>query len=182
MPKQLKRRSIVDLAVPSLDEAAAALNEDYMVTEILRQARIDVRTSLNVSPSDGAVAFMEEMRQSSGPAVLSQIESGELITLDDLVHRIGGNRQWVNYAVHTGRIFSLRAPTGADYFPSFFAVSLPHRRKLAIVAKLLRRLPAASQQYFFLTKRISLGVTPLEAVMQGRMNEVVRAATSFAMS
>lgn len=40
MRKQLKCRSIVDLAVLSLDEAAAALNEDYVVTEILRQARM----------------------------------------------------------------------------------------------------------------------------------------------
>lgn len=182
MRKQLKCRSIVDLAVLSLDEAAAALNEDYVVTEILRQARIDVRTSLDASSSDDVVAFLEEMRQTSEHSVLSQIERGELITVDELVHRIGGNRQWVNYAVHSGRIFSVRAPTGANYFPSFFAVSLHHRRKLAKVAKLLRRLPAASQQYFFLTKRLSLGVTPLEAVTEGRMKEVVQAATSFAMS
>ena len=65
MRKQLKCRSIVDLAVLSLDEAAAALNEDYVVTEILRQARIDVRTSLDASSSDDVVAFLEEMRQTS---------------------------------------------------------------------------------------------------------------------
>lgn len=51
---------------------------------------------------------MVKMRLATDKALLSAIKRKELLTEDELVAQIG-NRQWVSYAIKTGRVFSVQA-------------------------------------------------------------------------
>ena len=173
-------------------EIAAAVKEDRKVQAFLRKAaeetleagKLERKSSASTNCERDVVAletalFMAQMRLGSERALCGQIKRKELLTLDELVLAIGGNRQWVTYALRTGRIFSVSDSDGTPYFPSFFVVPLPHRRALGRVAKIVAGLPAASQLHFFMSKRLSLGATPVEAIAHGRLHEVRRAAASF---
>lgn len=59
-----------------------------------------------------------------------------------------------------GRLFSVQAPSGVDFFPAFFTDSSLDRRALGKVTKVLSDLPGASQYDFFVGKFFTLGMTP----------------------
>lgn len=73
-----------------------------------------------------------------------------------------------------------RGHQGSEYFPSFFASSQLDRRSLGRVAKVLARLPAPSRYQFFLNKLFPLGMTPLQALAEGRVKDVLIFASGFA--
>jgi hypothetical protein len=163
------------------EEVATAVTEDVMVEKILRVARsrppLTMVTEKTIRQGD---RFMAKMRLASQAALLSRIERGELITQDELVTRLGGNRRWVNNALKAGRVFSLQAPSGDCYFPLFFAESSYDRHALGRVSKVLARLPGPSKYFFFVSKSLSLGMTPLQALAEGRVREVLICAAGFA--
>ncbi len=152
-----------------------------MVEKILREARSRPPAPMVTEKSirDGE-RFMAEMHRASEATLLSRIERGELITQDELVTRVGGNRRWVNNALKAGRVFSLQAPSGGGYFPSFFAESSYDRRALGRVSKVLPRLPGPGKYFFFISESLSLGMTPLQALAEGRVQEVLICAAGFA--
>ena len=121
-----------------------------------------------------------EMRRISQATLLSRMERGELITRDDLVTRLGGNRRWVTDALRSGRLFLFRAPSGVEYFPAFFADSSYDRRSLGRVVRELAGLPSPSIYHFFMSKSVMLRMTPLEALAEGRVKSVLDAARGFA--
>jgi hypothetical protein len=162
-------------------DVAEALAEDIKVEKILREARSRPAVPMTTEKSirDGE-RFMAKMRRASEAALLSRIERGELITQDQLVARLGGNRRWVRDALKAGGVFSLPTPSGVDYFPAFFAGDSYARRSLGRVAKVLARLPAPSRYHFFVNKSFMLGMTPLQALAEGRVKEVLICASGFA--
>lgn len=163
------------------EEVAKALAEDVMVEKILREARSRAPTPMVTEKSirDGE-RFMAKMRRASEAALLSRIERGELITWNELITRLGGNRRWVSDALKAGRVFSLQAPSGVDYFPSFFADSSYDRGALGRVSKALTLLPGPSKYHFFTNKSFTLGMTPLQALAEGRVKDVLVCASGFA--
>jgi hypothetical protein len=178
MTKSIKRHSEVSrtLSTFSKQEVATALEEDGRVQKILQTARSQrPGTPITAKTKREATAFMVRMRAGSERALRRGINRKELLTIDELISRIGGNRQWVSYALRTGRLFSIQDSSGVQYFPSFFAGPLSRRRLLGQVAKILAGLPERSQLHFF----VSLGGTPLDALNQGRLHEVRQAAISF---
>ena len=182
MPKKQKASLPIDLSSLPPEEVAKALTETAMVAKILSEARTrpPVPMASEESIRDGE-EFVAKMRLGSEAALLSRIDSGELITRDVLVTRLGGYDRWVNDALKAGRIFSLQAPTGVDYFPSFFADSSYDRRALGRVSKVLALLPGPSKYFFLTNKSLMLGMTPLEALVEGRVKDVLVCASGFAV-
>lgn len=172
----------MDLSSLPPEEVAKALTESAMVAKILSEARTwpPVPMATEKSIRDGE-EFVAKMRLGLEAALLSGIDRGELITREVLVTHLRGNRRWVNDALNAGRIFSLRAPSGVDYFPSFFADSLYDRRALGRVSKVLALLPGPSKYYFFINKSVMLGMTPLEALLEGRVKDVLVCAAGVAV-
>lgn len=163
------------------DVVAAAIAEDEKVQTLLRDARNrpPTQTVTENSAREGA-AIMSEFRKASEAAMLTRIERKELITRAELVERLGGNRRWVSAALSNERLFSVQAPSGIEYYPAFFADECRDRRALGKVAKVLFRLPGASKYYFFVSKSVTLGMTPLEALAEGRVKDVLVTAAGFA--
>lgn len=164
------------------EAVAEALAEEIKVEKILRESRSRPPAPMATKKSirEGA-RFMAKMRRASEAALLSRIERGELITQDELISRLGGNCRWINNALKAGRVFSLQAPSGADYFPSFFADSSYDRRALGRVSRVLVLLPGPSKYHFFTNKSFTLGMTPLQALAEGRVKDVLVCASGFAV-
>ena len=105
------------------DVVAAALAEGAKVKKILRDACSRPPASMvavtEKSIRDGA-ALMSDFRRRSAAALARRIESKELLTGEELVQRLGGNRRWVTAALTSERLFAVPAPSGV-YFPAFYA-------------------------------------------------------------
>ena len=122
---------------------------------------------------------MAKMRLATEKALLSAIKRKEMLREEELVVLIG-NRQWVSYAIKTGRIFSVQAPDGVAYFPAFFVCPIMCRRLFGKVTKALAGLPGQSMLHFFMSRSVLLETTPVEALAAGRLKEVMVAAVGFA--
>jgi hypothetical protein len=180
MPSKPKPGLPIALSSFPPQEVAAALAEDAKVKAILRQARSGLQVGEPVRELPGeSAAFMAKMREASQTTLLALIKHKELLTKEELCTLIG-NRQWVNYAIKTGRIFSILGPDGVDYFPSFFLGPLAHRRSLGKVTQALAGLPGPSILHFFKCPSTILGKTPLDSLAEGRLKEVLVAAAGFA--
>lgn len=173
----------VGLGSPSADEVAAARAEDVKVAAILRRARTGpMESDDNPDLARRSAEFMTKMRLGSERALARRIQSKELVSKDQLIAMMGGRRRWVNEALKAGRLFSLTAPSGHEYFPAFYADDNYELRALGRVAKALKGLPSESKHFFFTTISNRLGMTPLEALALGRTKEVVTCAVGFAES
>jgi hypothetical protein len=182
MPKEQKASLPIDLSSLPPEEVEKAMEETVMVEKILRDARtLPPAPMHSVESIRQGEEFMATMRLGSEAALLSRIDSGDLITAGELVARLGVGRRWVNDALKAGRIFSLQAPSGGDYFPSFFADTSYDRRALGRVSKVLSRLPGPSKYFFLTTKSLLLGMTPLQALLEGRVKDVLICASGFAI-
>ena len=164
----------------SHDELAKEVEEDIAAQRTLREAlsRPPGPMVTEQSIRDGE-KFMARMRRRSKAALLSRIKRGELITKDALIVQLGGSSRWFTAALKAERVFSVVAPSGVDYFPSFFADASYDRRALGRVVQALAGLPGQSKYSFFTTKFLSLGMTPLQALAEGRTKDVLYTALGF---
>ena len=177
-----------NLAVPPhlasfpVDVVTAALAEGAKVEKILRDARNRPLAPMVTEQSvrEGA-ALMAEFRKGSAAALARRIKNKELLTRAELVERLDGNSRWVTSALRGERLFSVQAPSGVGYFPAFYGDPSIDRRELGRVAKVLSGLPAASKYHFFVSKSFTLGMTPLEALAEGHVKDVLTTAASFAV-
>lgn len=171
----------IDLKALPPDELASAMAEDRIVEKMLREALSRPPAPMTTAKSirDGE-KLKAEMRIISQVTLLTRIERGEVITRDELIARLGGDRRWVVDALRSGRLFVLQAPSGVDYFAAFFADASYDRRSLGRVVRVLAGLPGPSIYHFFVSKWTSLGMTPLQALAEGRTKAVLVAARGFA--
>jgi hypothetical protein len=167
----------------SAEEVTAAWAQDVKVTAILRRARTEP-TQSKVHPDSARrnAEFMNKMRLGSERALARRIESKELVSKDELIAMLGGRRRWVNDALRAGRLFLLEAPSGGQYFPTFFADDRYDRRALGRVVQAIKGLPNQSKYYFFTRNSSRLKMTALDALAQGRTMEVIACALAFAES
>lgn len=173
-----------DLSRFPADVLSAAVAEDAKTKKILHDARnrpLTVTVTVTEKSMRENAALLSEFRRGSAAALARRIESKELITRAELIERLGGNRRWVTAALKGERLFSVQAPSGVDYFPAFYAAPSAQRRALGNVAKVLSGLPAASMYKFFVSKSFTLGMTPLEALADGRVKDVLATAAGFAV-
>jgi hypothetical protein len=162
------------------DEVAAARAQDATVATILRRARTQPQESeVNPDSARQNADFMEKMRLGSARALARRIGNKELVSKEEFIAMLGGRRRWVNEALRAQRLFSLKAPSGLEYFPAFFADDRYDRRALCRVVHALEGLPDESKYFFFMRKSTRLQATALEALAQGRTMEVVACALGF---
>ena len=82
--------------------------------------------------------------------------------------------------VANGTVFSVERD-GVRQYPSFFADPTLARRQLSAVVKLLGDLDDFTKWQFFVSGKGSLGgLTPLEALRQGKLRQVKVTAEGFA--
>jgi hypothetical protein len=83
-------------------------------------------------------------------------------------------------AVASGAVFVVRQG-GRQLYPSFFADQSLKRRQLVAVTRLLRDLDGFTKWQFFVGGKGYLGgITPLEALREGKLRQVKVAAEGFA--
>lgn len=124
-------------------------------------------------------AILERMREREAVELAASIERGDLITRAKLQRRLQLPDATLDAALEAGQLFALPGPDGLDYFPAFFVDPTYADRDLARVAVILRDLPASVRYHFFLSPSFRLQSTPLEALAEGRIDEVLSTATGF---
>lgn len=65
-----------------------------------------------------------------------------------------------NAALRSERLFSVQAPSGVEYFPTFLVNESLDRRTLGKVVKVLSGLPGPSKYHFFVSKSFTLRMPP----------------------
>ncbi len=109
------------------------------------------------------------------------VQRGHLVTPVEFQVLMGwATRQAVWKAAESHRVFYLEYKA-QRYFPRFYGDPAYDRRHLEAVTKILGDLPGGSKLQFFLTRKGSLGgVTPLQALADGRFAKVKDIAAAFA--
>lgn len=172
---------ILPAVVPDA-EWQAAVNEDVRVQKILADTRAkQPATDLATNSDAEAAAFMAEMREGSAAALQRRIADKALLTAEEFQTALKVRRRFIIDAMKVGRLFALVGPSGENYYPAFYSDAGLDRRSVEKVAKALGQLPSASKYFFFTSKSIFLGgVTPLDALKNGRLADVSAAAAGFA--
>lgn len=167
--------------MPNKDELEHAAQESAALERALTNARssMPVRTtpeSIRAGDESIAAAYAQ------APAQFQQrLENRELLTATEFCEALGVSVDWLDDALQDGRVFAIVAPSGRLYYPSFYADPTINRRALERVAQVLSMLPPLSQYTFFQRNWIPLaGCSPLDALRDGRIDDVVRMAIAIA--
>jgi hypothetical protein len=182
---KIKRKPSVPsetVAEPATLRAEDDAKTDAIARDILRAAheRSVKPMSTEKSIREGN-AYMEQMRKNSAIALAARIERKELITAEELRDRLGITRRSISDAARTGRLFAIVGASGDNYYPAFYADKRYDRRALEKVSKALGTLPGAVKYHFFTSKSTYLRIkSPLEALEEGRLADVLIAAAGFA--
>lgn len=108
------------------------------------------------------------------------IEEGRLLGSDEMSQRLHVSKHALGRAVRDKRMFSLDGPAGTKVYPAFFADPRFIRAQPERVSRELGHLPGASKLQFFTTPKGSLNEkTPLEALANGDLGTVLKAAAGF---
>lgn len=161
------------------DELAGAPREDALADAALAGALQRNRRVMSTPQSIRArQAERVDALQAGTVTLKRRIEQGELIGSGVLQRELGVQRQAISAAVKAGRLFAFVGPSGENVYPAFYLDPSLDRRAIEQVSKALGPLPAASKYYFFTEQCTSLQNTPLNALRQGRLVEVLAAAAS----
>lgn len=103
-----------------------------------------------------------------------------LVAEGEFAEALGCSVQSIGELAITGKLFFVERD-GVRLYPSFFADATLDRRQLVAVLKLLGDLNSSTKWRFFTSGKGSLGgLTPLEALRQGKLRQVKRTAEGFA--
>lgn len=162
-------------------ELARARAEDAMGDRVLARAARALPAALSSPESirQGDEAMVQAARNTV-ITTAARIAKGELISSGELQRALNVKRQALSGAVKAGRLFAIVGPSGDNYYPAYYADPSLDRRALEQVSKLLGSLPAASKHHFFTSHSTLLQASPLEALRQGRLAEVLAAAAGYA--
>jgi hypothetical protein len=118
-------------------------------------------TNRQVSPRDALVA------------------EGKLLRGEIICEALGITERRLNKDVARGRIFSVDVKA-EQYYPAFFLANELDPKELAKVVRRLDGLAGWSKWDFFTQPKESLGsLTPLQALLQGELKQVLRTAAAF---
>ncbi|MGF6977607.1 hypothetical protein QFZ94_006057 [Paraburkholderia sp. JPY465] len=119
-------------------------------------------------------------RSASNAARHSLVGEGKLLRTAVICEALGITEQRLGKDVAAGRIFSVDVET-TPYYPAFFVAKELDRRDLAKVVRKLGELTDWGKWKFFTEPNASLdNLTPLRALMDGGVKQVLRAAAAFA--
>ena len=116
-----------------------------------------------------------------GGVPVMTIDPSLLLGEDEFMRQMGWGPQDLATAEAGNRVFHMVA-AGAPKYPAFYVhFEAAGRRQLAAVCQLLGNLPGGSKWQFFTNGKGSLsGLTPVEALRQGKLPRVKDCARAFA--
>ena len=124
--------------------------------------------------------FVAQLEQDEREYREEQVASKELLSNAEMRARLQVTPQALSAAVKAKRMFTLPGPSGAQFFPAFFADRAYDRPVLERVCKALGDLPGARKYFFFTAQRYSLGgKSPLQALAKGKIDQVLAAAEAY---
>ncbi|WP_157272284.1 MarR family transcriptional regulator [Azohydromonas aeria] len=133
-----------------------------------------------LSETEGFEALAQQAAARGQQHFAALVEHGELLTPTELAARLGWTRQALSRALSARRVFYVELE-GRRCYPAFFADPTYERRQLETVSRALGDLPGATKLRFMTSAKGSLGgLTPLQALAQGQVGEVLRTAQGFA--
>lgn len=118
----------------------------------------------------------DDVQMRAAETVKLQIESKELLSLNEFCEVLNADTDWLEAALDECRIFVITGPGGHSYYPAFYADPAIDREHLEQVTRMLALLHPRSQYLFYTTVNTSQGETPLDALRAGRLDEVITAA------
>ena len=108
------------------------------------------------------------------------VEERQLLDTTTMVKESGFTRQALTKAVDTGRMFTVTVGS-KPYYPAFYAYSKADRKVLARVTRALGELPGWTKLDFFESANGAIGgLSPLDALTKGRVDEVLELAEAYA--
>jgi hypothetical protein len=173
-----------DSARPKLSRLPAAgeipaMTRERLVTALHRGGKLAGVTDLRKRPVENE-AFMRGMLDQEQARRIQLVESGQLISAQELSHRLEVSPQAISKALKAGRVFALDGGGGRLLYPAFYADTGLSRRDLHKVTQALGDIPPSSKWQFFTNPKASLnGSTPLEALRQGERQAVMVCAAGF---
>ena len=124
--------------------------------------------------------FMNDMRAQEVANRKRDFDEGLLLTSTVLAKRLQMTTQALGKAVQSKRMFTLDGPSGRNVYPAFFADPRCNREHIERVCQALGDWPGPSKWEFFTSPRVSLnGLTPIDALARGELDQVLRAAAAF---
>ncbi|MDM5177158.1 hypothetical protein PO883_08110 [Massilia sp. DJPM01] len=124
--------------------------------------------------------FMYDLRAQEVANRTRDFDEGLLLTSTVLAVRLQMTTQALGKAVQSKRMFTLDGPSGRKVYPAFFADPRCNREHIERVCQALGDWPGPSKWEFFTSPRESLnGLTPIEALVRGELDQVLRAAAAF---
>jgi hypothetical protein len=186
-------RLIVQEVVAQIDQlatldATGTMPEQFSQEELARAAHEDAAVEAAMHRGPRIMASPQSLRaggeeraavvQAAAATLKKRIENGELIGSGVLQRALNVQRQALSAAMKAGRLFAFIGPSGENYYPAFYVDPTLDRRAIEKVSKALGELPAASKYYFFTEPFTALQGTPLGALRNGRVAEVLAAAAS----
>lgn len=123
--------------------------------------------------------FIKQAREVSAKAVQTHIENGNLVSCSDLKRKLHIDDVYISKALAERRLFAITDSAGVLHYPAFYSDPGLDRGALEAVAQQLGDLPATVKFHFFTSSKLTLqGKTPVEALREGRLNDVLRVATA----
>ena len=166
LPKQARLTALGAMR-ESIDEVARAESDEPSVEQ---------RRGQGVSTAD----FMAGLKLQEQTEREREIAAGDLVPGTEMQRRLQISAQALSTALKRKRIFALKGPAGKYHYPAFFADSRFDRTTLERVCQALGDLPGSSKLHFFTSPRQSLGgLSPLQALVKGRVDAVLDQAAAF---
>lgn len=119
------------------------------------------------------------LRRESAAALQRRIESKELLSLQEFRAALHVDVEHIKEAVTDGRMFVIASPGGEEFYPAFYGDKSFARSDLESAARALTGVSADSKFHFFTSKSTLLAATPLDALKEGRLENVLTAAAAF---
>lgn len=166
-----------------MTNAAEDERADAALEEALRRAheRSTQPMSTPESIARGA-AFIKQARIDAAAVLQDLIARGDLLAVEAFQRATGMSSDALNESERVGRLFSIPGPDGTAFYPAFYAAPHNAREQIERVTQQLADLPPTVKYHFFVSRAFSLsGVTPLEALQAGRLDDVLRAATEYVL-
>lgn len=133
-------------------------------------------------PNDDAEnrAFLENLETQSREKRAELTRTGQLIEAKELARRLGITVQAVSKALKAKKLFDLECEGGKRLYPAFYADPELSRATLGEVTRFLDDAPGSAKWQFFTRPKLSLNRrTPLQALKEGDLNQVLFAAQGF---
>lgn len=124
--------------------------------------------------------FMNDLRAQEVANRKRDFDDGLLLPSTVLAARLQMTTQALGRAVQSNRMFTLDGPSGRKLYPAFFADPRCNREHIERVCQALGGWPGPSKWEFFTSPRVSLnGLAPIDALVRGELDQVLRAAAAF---